>query len=88
MPRARHGCLVWDFGTVIVWGSKRATDDDGTQTDDTAGTLTEQQQLLARRHVRCRLDRSRPWRADTSHSDIATQPWYPVRQPASDMCYQ
>lgn len=87
MPRAGHGCLVRGFGTVNAWGHNRS-DDDGTQTDDTAGTLTEQQQLLERRHVRARLDRSRPWRVGTSYADITTEPWYPVRQFASDMCYQ
>jgi len=88
VPRTGQGCLVWGFGTVIAWGSKRSNDDDGTQTDDTASTLTEQQQLLARQLVRCRLDRSRTWRAGASHSDTITQSWYPVRQSAGDMCYQ
>jgi len=88
VPRTGHGCLVRGFDTVIAWGNKRPNDDDGTQTNDTAGTLTQQQQLLAKRHIRCRLDRSGPWRVDTSCSDIATQSWYPMRQSTGDMCYQ
>lgn len=88
MPRAGHECLVWRFSTVVTWGNKRLTDDNGTQADNLAGTFTKQQQLLAKRHVRSRLDRSRSWRTNTSYSDIATKSWYSVRQSSGYMRYQ
>lgn len=73
---------------MITWGIKRPTDDDGAQTDNPAGAIAEQQQLLARHHVRGGLDRSGPWRIGASHPDTATQPWYLVRQSSGDMRHQ
>jgi len=64
------------------------SDDDGTQTNDPAGTIAEQQQLLAQRHIRGRMDWSRSRRTGASYPDSAAQPWYLVRQSSGDMRYQ
>lgn len=61
---------------------------NGAQTDDSASAGVEQQQLLAKRHGRSHLDRSRTRGIATRRSDSSAQPWYPLREPISYMRHQ
>ena len=85
-PRARRERLVWARRLNRNFPSGNVDQsEDGAQANNLACTCVEQQQLLAARHVRGRVDRTRPRRAITRHSDPPAQPRYSLRQSVSNM---